>query len=202
MPQYTSIQPPIHTDAQTCTRTLLDIQGASGHSVVPVSQLVVLGSNHQPSGGLVHSGIQHTSQKREESQRGQKVYTKEKSTPEYWTQMNHDVRYKSEITAVSSKLKMCKNTDLVKMETIFRQTQALMFGQYRLNESKSRARRHHDVNGVTKTMLARVIQKTHGSRISPQTNNRNNKQPMDCKSHENTSMMKPRVSTTQPAWVI
>lgn len=39
------------------TYCLLDIEGASGHSMVPVSQLVVLRANHQPSGGLVHSAI-------------------------------------------------------------------------------------------------------------------------------------------------
>lgn len=39
------------------THHLLDIEGASRHSVVPVPQLVVLGPNHQPSGGLVLSDI-------------------------------------------------------------------------------------------------------------------------------------------------
>lgn len=39
------------------THHLLDIEGASRHSVVPVPQLVVLGADHQPSGGLVLSDI-------------------------------------------------------------------------------------------------------------------------------------------------
>lgn len=42
---------------KTHTHRLLDIEGASRHSVVPVSQLVVLRANHHPSGGLVHSAI-------------------------------------------------------------------------------------------------------------------------------------------------
>lgn len=41
--------------ARTHTHRLLDIEGASRHSVVPVPQLVVLGANHQLSGGLVFS---------------------------------------------------------------------------------------------------------------------------------------------------
>lgn len=47
-------------------QSLLDIQGASGHSVVPVSQLAVLGANHTLSSGLVHSAIQHERMRAEE----------------------------------------------------------------------------------------------------------------------------------------
>lgn len=43
------------TCMHTHTHRLLDIEGASRHSVVPVPQLVVLGANHQLSGGLVFS---------------------------------------------------------------------------------------------------------------------------------------------------
>lgn len=69
----------VHTGSHTHTHThpyrlsLLDIKGASGHSVVPVPQLVVLGANHQPSGGLVHSAATSKRREREEKMTPEKT---------------------------------------------------------------------------------------------------------------------------------
>lgn len=46
---------PAKTKTSQQKRPLLDIEGASRNPVVPVSQLAVLWTNHQASGGLVHS---------------------------------------------------------------------------------------------------------------------------------------------------
>lgn len=65
---HTQLDRQSHKQAHTHTHSLLDIEGASRHSMMPISQLVVLRANHQPS-GLVHSAIQDTRVRRGKKKR-------------------------------------------------------------------------------------------------------------------------------------
>lgn len=61
-PQTSTCRHQTYTDRQSelhiaHTNSLLDIEGTSGHPVVPVSQLAVLWAYHKPSGGLGHSAV-------------------------------------------------------------------------------------------------------------------------------------------------
>lgn len=66
----------------------MDIEGTSGHLVVPVSQLAVLWINHQASGGLVHSadtgGEEDRRERRKISRRAQQEKREGELGKETW----------------------------------------------------------------------------------------------------------------------
>lgn len=85
-PQTSTCRHQTHTDRQSerhiaHTNSLLDIEGTSGHPVVPVSQLAVLWAYHQPSGGLVHSAVTGG----QEEKRGEKHTNRKRRGFRKWT---------------------------------------------------------------------------------------------------------------------